>query len=260
MLNNTPAFIAIPSEVIFYAEPLVKRCSGEYMSDLTIAVSLKNNLPYKVTITADSLQIVFKNQSGKIFFIARDSSFADYASILEFDCNQKRILKFNLAIPSKIYQKICDLHQLGIAMKFYPPIGLCCNATQSIWDNVVTSNTPNESVHEENFRFVCPCCGQHLDCEPAYEGVACMCPICSNTIYPQRLIEFITPQTDNYQSAQHTSDFFMEYDDDDEIDWEGITDDMRSYMEVELDSIEYCYIDDMPPKAVEEFENAAEIA
>lgn len=37
-----------------------------------------------------------------------------------------------------------------------------------------------------DFKYICPHCGQHFDCPPECEGVACLCPTCNNTIYPER--------------------------------------------------------------------------
>lgn len=37
-----------------------------------------------------------------------------------------------------------------------------------------------------DFKFICPCCGQHQECPPELENVTCECPSCHNSITPVR--------------------------------------------------------------------------
>jgi len=43
-----------------------------------------------------------------------------------------------------------------------------------------------QTVQSQSFLFVCPFCGQHLDCPPELENTACQCPSCSKEIVPTR--------------------------------------------------------------------------
>ena len=91
-----------------------------------------------------------------------------------FPADRLRLNRFPPEIPSgELQEKFAGLpHSAGPAifqtLQSLPP---------------VPAPTPRVLT---DFKFICPCCGQHQECPPELENVTCECPSCHNSITPVR--------------------------------------------------------------------------
>lgn len=331
MQTNKSVLDVFTSEILFYAAPPTERLSGSSMSDISIAIPLKNNLPENVTVSPSSVRIVFKDQAGRIFFIDEVFSFIDHGVKLILETGKKKVAKFKLIVSQEIYQRLVELRQMWLLIGRYPPLGLYCNEEQGDWriiseyrlneegtvlsesaaassvsthtitqeEQTNTTDTPEKLENKEDFKFICPHCGQHFLCPPECDGVACECPTCGKTIYPERpkeedvknscLIISYAPLTETLSStltsyvkdlidASALSAFIDKTDevfdggeeevedgedfeeDQEEVDWDAIDDSMLNDMNEAMESIVDDTIYDLPEKAQNELEQAAESA
>lgn len=324
MQTNKSVLDVFTSEILFYAAPPTERLSGSSMSDISIAIPLKNNLPENVTVSPSSVRIVFKDQAGRIFFIDEVFSFIDHGVKLILETEKKKVAKFKLIVSQEIYQRLAELRQMWLLIGRYPPLGLYCNEEQGDWRIISeyrlnkeetvpseiaaapsvsthtvtqevqtnTTDTPEKLENKEDFKFTCPYCGQHFLCPPECDGVACGCPTCGKTIYPERpkeedvknscLIISYAPLTETLSSTltsyvkelidtsalsafiDKTDEVFEDgedfEEDQEEIDWDDIDASMQSDMDNTMESIVDDTIYDLPEKAQNELEQAAEAA